>query len=260
MRLIITGATGSAGSEVLRQALQDARITAVTTLTRTPLPSYFVPTDKQSDKLTQIVHPDFSNYPSELLERLSGHDACIWALGTSSIGMNEPDYTRVTHEFATNAARAFSQINVNRDDCRKFVFAYLSGARSTQSPTPSTQGWFNTPMWARVKGRTESDLAKVPNLATYSFRPAFIVSDNLPPPEYRTRYNTPLLKFVGTAIGAISDTGAVRAETLAKAMIRACLEGSNGKVEGWEGKGVQGDAGVFENSEIKRLGSGLAAH
>jgi len=51
----------------------------------------------------------------------------------------------------------------------------------------------------------------------------------------------------------------VEADVLAKGMIRACFEGGGGVIPGWEGKGREGNEGVFENVEIRRLGEGLAA-
>ena len=109
-------------------------------------------------------------------------------------------------------------------------------------------------------GRTELELTRLPHIQSYSFRPAFIVPLTLPPPEHRTRYNTPFFQFLGKVTGSISSSGAVGADVLAKGMIRACLEGGGaGGLPGWEGKGKAGDAGAFENSEIRRLGGGLAA-
>ncbi|GAA5892408.1 uncharacterized protein JCM6883_007345 [Sporobolomyces salmoneus] len=261
MKLIITGANGSAGSEVLRQALLDSRVTAVTTLTRSPLPPYLLAPapDTTPPKLTQIIHSDFSSYPPSLLEKLRGHDAAIWALGTSSVGVEEAEYTKITYGYAMEAAKALSTLKEGRDGEGKFVFAYLSGARTTQTPSEGS-GFFSTPMWARVKGRTELELAQLPHIQAYSFRPAFIVPLTLPPPEHRSRYNTPFFQTLGKFIGSFSSSGAVGADVLAKGMLRACLEGSQaGGIPGWEGKGKEGNEGVFENEEIRRLGEGLAA-
>ncbi|GAA5831834.1 hypothetical protein JCM5353_006180 [Sporobolomyces roseus] len=262
MRLIITGATGAAGSEVLRQALLDSRVTTVTTLTRSPLPPHLLSSSTESSKLTQVLHKDFSSYPPELLDKLSNHDACVWALGTSSIGMTDEEYTKVTYEYAIEAAKAFGGLKKedSEEGEKKFVFAYLSGARTTQDQKNDRSGWFSSPMWAKVKGRTELELAQLPSIQSYSFRPAFIVPLTLPPPEFRSRYNTPFFQSVGKIIGSFSSTGAVGADVLAKGMIRSCLEGgSGGGVPGWPGKGKEGNQGVFENAEIRRLGEGLAA-
>jgi hypothetical protein len=49
------------------------------------------------------------------------------------------------------AAKAFGNLKEGNGDGKKFVFAYLSGARTTQTPTAGT-GFFSTPMWSRVKG------------------------------------------------------------------------------------------------------------
>lgn len=196
--------------------------------------------------------------------------------------MTDEEYTKVTYEYAIEAARAFG--GLKREDPeeggKKFVFTYLSGARTTQDQKDDGRGWFSTPMWAKVKGthissslsaltcshlsnstgRTELELAQLPSIQSYSFRPAFIVPLTLPPPEFRSRYNTPFFQSVGKIIGSFSSTGAVGADVLAKGMIRSCVEGgSGGGVPGWPGKGREGNQGVFENAEIRRLGEGLAA-
>jgi len=230
----------------------------------------------------QLLHSDFSSYPPDLLAKLSNHDACIWALGTSSIGMTEEEYTKVTYQYAIEAAKAFGGLKKNSEEGeKKFVFAYLSGARTTQDQKDDGNGWFSTPMWAKVKGmlsffclllfvpflirllflagRTERELAQLTSIHSYSFRPAFIVPLTLPPPEHRSRYNTPFFQSVGKIIGSFSSSGAVGADVLAKGMIRTCLEGSRGEIPGWAGKGKEGNQGVFENAEIRRLGEGLAA-
>lgn len=97
-------------------------------------------------------------------------------------------------------------------------------------------------------------------MQAYSFRPAFIVPQTLPPPEHRSDYNTPFYQSLGKLIGSVSSAGAVGADVLAKAMIQACIDGATpGGLPGWEGKGKPGDDGAFENAEIRRLGAGLGA-
>jgi len=109
-------------------------------------------------------------------------------------------------------------------------------------------------------GRTELELAQLTSIRSYSFRPAFIVPLALPPPEFRSRYNTPFFQSVGKIIGSFSSSGAVGADVLAKGMIRSCHEGGSGAgIPGWPGKGKEGNQGVFENAEIRKLGEGLSA-
>jgi len=101
-RKILT--TCTAGLGVLRVLLSDNSVSHVTYLGRRPLPPWVVlpggtsATDKSPThpKLFTIEHKDFLTYPPALKEKLAEHDACIWALGTSSVGMSEEKYTEIT--------------------------------------------------------------------------------------------------------------------------------------------------------------------
>ena len=74
-KIILTGATGLIGSEVLQQCLAHPSITSVVVLSRRSLPE---PLSKRS-KLKVIIHQDFStSYPLALLEEVVDADACIW--------------------------------------------------------------------------------------------------------------------------------------------------------------------------------------
>lgn len=67
--------------------------------------------------------------------------------------MTEEEYTKVTYQYAIEAAKAFGGLKKNSEEGeKKFVFAYLSGARTTQDQKDDGNGWLSTPMWAKVKG------------------------------------------------------------------------------------------------------------
>jgi hypothetical protein len=86
MHLILTGATGLVGSAVLHHMINTPSVTAVSILSRRPVP--------QADghgKVKVIIHEDFNTYPSDVLERLQGAEGCVWAQGIS--------ITKVTKEF-----------------------------------------------------------------------------------------------------------------------------------------------------------------
>jgi nucleoside-diphosphate-sugar epimerase len=71
MKVILTGATGTIGSGVLKQCLANPEVQSVIALTRRPL-------DVKDTKIENIIHRDFLNYDSETREKLKGADACIW--------------------------------------------------------------------------------------------------------------------------------------------------------------------------------------
>lgn len=110
-------------------------------------------------KVREIVHRDMLDYAG-MEESLTGLDACFFCLGVSSAGMKEADYVRVTCGFTMAAAEMLSRVN------RGMTFIYVSGAGTDSSEQGRS-------MWARVKGRTENALLRMP-LEGYMFRPGFI--------------------------------------------------------------------------------------
>jgi uncharacterized protein YbjT (DUF2867 family) len=153
MKVILFGATGMVGQGVLRECLLDPDVESVLVVGRSP-------TGARHPKLREIIHDNFLDY-SAIESELTGFDACFFCLGVSSIGMDEERYRHLTYDITLAAATTLSRLNPG------MVFTYVTG-RSTDS---TEQGPM---MWARVKGKTENDLLKLPFKAAYMFRPAGI--------------------------------------------------------------------------------------
>ena len=152
MKVLIFGATGMVGQGVLRECLLDPEVELAVTVGRTA-------TGAQDAKLREIVLADMKNY-TEIEDQLAGFDACFFCLGVSSSGMKEADYARVTYDLTLAAAETLSQLNP------QMTFLYVSGQGTDSSERGRT-------MWARVKGRTENALLRLP-LKAYMFRPGMI--------------------------------------------------------------------------------------
>src|ERR1700751_3810962 len=113
MKLILTGATGTAGSETLTQALLDKEVTEVIALQSKPL-------NIQHPKLKVIIDNDFLNYAG-LESEFKNADACIWALGISQTQVSKAEYEVITYDYTVNAAKAMLAANPN------ITFVFLSG-------------------------------------------------------------------------------------------------------------------------------------
>src|ERR1700730_1018936 len=153
MKVILFGATGMVGQGVLRDCLLDAGVESVLASGRSP-------TGRQDAKLREIVHDNFIDY-SAIEPQLAGCDACFFCLGVSSVGMNEARYRQLTYDITLAAAKTLARLNPG------MVFIYVTGGGTDSSERGSL-------MWARVKGKTENDLLKLPFRAAYMFRPAGI--------------------------------------------------------------------------------------
>ena len=181
MRILLFGATGMVGQGVLRECLKAADVELVQTVGRTA-------TGQRHFKLREVVHRNLLDY--QVFEsELQHFDACFFCLGVSSAGMTEADYTRLTYDITLAAAQALARLNP------PMTFVYVSGAG-----TDSTER--GRSMWARVKGRTENALLRLPFNAVYLFRPGIIRplhGIRSKTPAYRVLYAVagPLLALLG---------------------------------------------------------------
>eukprot|EP01116_Phalansterium_solitarium_P013407 TRINITY_DN30766_c0_g1_i1.p1 TRINITY_DN30766_c0_g1~~TRINITY_DN30766_c0_g1_i1.p1 ORF type:complete len:231 (+),score=42.90 TRINITY_DN30766_c0_g1_i1:79-771(+) len=125
MKVIIAGATGFIGSEVLRKCLAVNKFTSVVVLSRRPLEDGLA---KNNPKLKVVLMNDFANYTPEVLSELSGAVCCVWAQGAPRAS---PEVDRqVNFEYPLAAARAFASIGAT--SAKRFRFVYLSGILAVQ--------------------------------------------------------------------------------------------------------------------------------
>ncbi|MEV8517529.1 epimerase [Dactylosporangium sp. NPDC051484] len=173
MKVILFGATGMVGQGALRECLLAADVDEVLVVTRAP-------TGVTHPKLREVRHGDFTDFAGV---DFAGYDACFFCLGVSSVGMSEADYRRITYDYTLAAARRMAEQRPG------MVFVYVSGAGT------DTDG---RQMWARVKARTEDDVAAL-DLRAYAFRPGFIM------PEHGARSKVRLYNVMYTALSPLSS-------------------------------------------------------
>ena len=152
MNVIVFGATGMVGAGALIECLEDPRVRSILVIGRHSV-------GISHPKLRELIRSDFFDY-SDARADLSGYDACFFCLGVSSLGMSEPAYHRLTYELTMATAEALLAVNPG------ITFCYVSG-----EGTDSTER--GRSMWARVKGKTENHLLRLPFKA-FMFRPGYI--------------------------------------------------------------------------------------
>lgn len=212
IRTIITGTTGMVGEGVLHICLQNPQVEAVLVINRKPC-------GVVHPKLTEILHADFYNL-SPIESQLQGYNACYFCLGITSVGMKEADYFKVTYTLTMHMASILCRLNP------EMTFCYVSGAS-----TDSTEK--GRIMWARVKGKTENDLMKLPFRQVFAFRPGFIKPiKGLTQTHSFYKYITWLFP-IGRAL---FPAGFCTLPELGKAMINVTLNGYASKVI--EGKAI----------------------
>ena len=155
IKAIITGATGMVGEGVLQESLLHPDVEKILVIRQKTLRG-------THPKLTEIIHADFFDL-SPVAEKMEGYNACFFCLGVSSVGMKDDKYYSLTYTLTMHMAEILSRSNPD------MTFCYISGAG-----TDSTEkGRIN---WARVKGKTENDLMKLPFKKVFAFRPGFMLA------------------------------------------------------------------------------------
>jgi uncharacterized protein YbjT (DUF2867 family) len=198
------------GQGVLRECLHDPGVQLVQTVGRAS-------TGVQDPKLREIVHQDLWNF-APIETALSGFVAGFFCLGVSAAGMKEAGYERVTYGITLAAAETPSRLNAN------MTFIYVSGAGTDSSEHGRI-------MWARVKGKTENALMRLPFKAAYMFRPGIIepmYGAKSKTPAYRVFYalGKPLLPVMRWAFPDYVLT----TEEIGRAMLKVARQGASKQV------------------------------
>jgi hypothetical protein len=141
------------GGGALAECLADPRVGSVLAIGRSSA-------EAQHPKLTQLLRTDLFQY-DDVREQLTGLDACLFCLGVSAVGMDEPSYTRITLDLTLAAASALAEVSPGL----RFCFVSGQGSDSTER---------GRQMWARVKGKAENGLLALSGIEAYAFRPGFI--------------------------------------------------------------------------------------
>ncbi len=203
MKVLLFGATGMVGQGVLRECLLAPDVESVLAIGRSA-------TGQTHPKLRELVHADLTNYTA-IESELAGHDACFFCLGISAAGLSEQAYTRVTYDVTLAAAEVLARLSPT------MTFIYVSGEGTDATETKRA-------MWARVKGRTENALQKLP-FKSVMFRPGLIRplhGIRSKTRLYRIAYAVmwPLFPLLGV-FGALTTT-----ERVGRAMLRVARDGA----------------------------------
>jgi uncharacterized protein YbjT (DUF2867 family) len=153
MKVIITGTTGMVGEGVLMECLANPDVEHVLAVSRRSC-------GHTHPKLSECLVPDFRDLKGAEAQ-LAGYDACFYCAGVSSVGMKEDEYAAITYETPVRFAETLLKLNPS------MVLVHVSGAHTDGTERGKV-------MWARVKGKAENALSRLPFKAVYHFRPSLM--------------------------------------------------------------------------------------
>lgn len=206
IRAIITGATGMVGEGVLHECLQSPEVETVLVIGRRTC-------SVKHEKMNEIILEDLFEL-AQIHDQLKGYNACYFCAGTSSVRKSEEEYTRITYDLTINFARTLVELNPD------MTFCYVSGTGTDSSEKGRI-------MWARVKGKTENDLMKLPFKSVYNFRPGYIQPTQGMINTYKIyKVFTPLYPILKTLFSKY----VVSLEDIGRSMIRVTNSGYEKKI------------------------------
>ena len=208
VRVIVTGATGMVGEGVLHECLISNEVEAVLLVSRKT-------TGIRHPKLKELLLPDFFDL-SSIQSQMAGYNACFFCLGVSSVGISKETYERLTYQLTMGFATVLAVQNPG------MIFCYVSG-KGTDSSEKSRMHW------ARVKGKTENDLQKLPFRSVYCFRPGIMS----PTPGLKNTLSAykwlgwllPLMRTVSpNSINSLAEVGHAMIHVVTRGYIQKIIE------------------------------------
>jgi hypothetical protein len=194
--IAIFGASGTAGDGILKAALASPDIQKIHVITRRTTPR--IDQGVAAGKVQMTQHLDYLDY-SAIEEQIAAADAVFWAIGITSLGVDEKTYGEIHVDYPASFVAKWLGVS-NKP---AISFHYISSSDISDD---------STAMWAREKVRAERTLFKLAEgtkLRVIAYRP-----DYIGPTDEEAHLGQRLLYWFFAPIGA-----AVKAEQIGKAMI-----------------------------------------
>ncbi|OAQ72360.1 nucleoside-diphosphate-sugar epimerase [Pochonia chlamydosporia 170] len=137
MKIIVTGATGFVGTEVLRQAIHHPSITSIVALGRRSTPA-----PEPNSKFRALVCEDFSKYTDEIKTEFQTADAIIWLMAVTpskAKALKWDDVRRICYDYTVTGLDTLSAVQRSGQPVR-FVYASGANAERDQSKKPWIMG------------------------------------------------------------------------------------------------------------------------
>lgn len=196
MQVVIFGATGMVGYEVLLRAIEKDEITKIITIGRNK-------TNINSNKVEEIIHDDFTNY-SDLKSILQNTQACFYCLGVYQNAVGREQFWHITVNYVKALIECFEKTN----PLIKFCLFSAQGAKLDGS------SWFR---FGNAKGAAEKILLDSQITDKFIFRPGYIN-----PGKNTNRFS--IFEYIFKPLFLIAPFIGINDSDLAKCMVEVGLK------------------------------------
>ncbi len=200
MKVVIFGATGMVGGEVLDRCLNSSDIENVVAIGRRP-------TDTRHPKLRQIRHLDFLDF-SSLSDELSDIELCFYCVGVYQGSVSKSQFLEITVDYLQALLSTLEKVN---SKIGFHLFSAQGADRRGKSPF----------LFTRAKGQAENLLSDSGIERWCIYRPGYINPSTAPRTFMMSNRIYKLLYLLFPMLG-------IDAPDLAKVMVNAALKGETG--------------------------------
>ncbi len=200
--IAIFGASGTAGDGILKAALENPDISKIHVLTRRATPR--IEAGIAAGKVRMTFHMDYLDYGA-IHEQIADIEAVFWAIGLSSIGVDEDTYRQIHVDFPRQFVKEWAAVST----LPRVSFHYISSSDISED---------SRAMWARVKVEAENalfDFAEGTSMRVIAYRP-----DYIGPTDEEAHIGQRMLYGFFAPLGA-----AVKAVQIGQAMIEVTARG-----------------------------------
>ncbi len=210
-KIIITGATGMVGSNVLHECIQSSEIGHIISFVRKS-------TGLSHSKLQEVVLPDFLDYSAQV-NLFKEVDIVYFCIGVYTGAVSKERFKEITVDYTIAFA---DMLKAHSPQAR---FCFLSGAGADRSEKSSM-------IFAKTKGMAENYLLSHLKNA-HSLRPAYIYPVE---PRKEPNFSYRLFRGLYPLFKCLGKNASIPSTDLAKAMFYVGLKGA--------------DLDIFENKDM----------
>jgi hypothetical protein len=129
--IAIFGASGTAGDGILKAALANPDIKKIHVITRRATPR--IEEGVASGKVQMSLHMDYLDY-SAVQAQIADADAVYWAIGISSVGVDEETYGMIHVDFPARFVEEWTNVSSKPDMSFHYISSSDISERCSSSP------------------------------------------------------------------------------------------------------------------------------
>ena len=213
--VLITGATGMIGSQVIDLCLDDPGVSSITSLVRRP-------SGIQHAKLKEVIINDFLHLHKDA-PYFNSIDVVFYCLGVYTGSVDRETFRAITVDYPAALA------TVLHEKSPELRFCLLSGAGADRSEKSRF-------IFAEDKGAIENRLSKIGFAAFHTFRPGYIYPVT---PRHEPNFSYWLMRWLYPLIRLFGKNASIKSTELAEAMVKVGLNGS--------------ELEILENRDIQKI-------